>query len=601
MAVLLALPVAVALSPKWGLPATAPSPRTALATPAAKTAVTAPVNSPAVPAPAKPSSLPVGWLYITGAAVVAARFLAGFARMRRLVSCADEATHAAGLVDSLRGALGIGRRVRALESPDAPVPMAWGMLRPVTVLPEAARDWPAARLHSALLHELVHVQRHDLVAQTLAQAACCLYWFHPLAWLAARELRKERERACDDAVLGRGVAAPEYAGHLMEMVRAMAARRGSMVDAPAMAETSDLESRVRALLDRRRNRAPLTRRAALAVAAMVCALVIPIATWTAHAQSDKGALAGIITDPTGARIPGCAVSIRNLDGSNQELTRVNPAGEYQFAAIPPGRYVVEVRAAGFKLATTEIVVTAGTAARADVAMTIGSMSETVTVRGSRPANAPAPAQSMARAAGTPQGSPQRIPIGGNVQAARLISQVKPVYPDDLKVQGITGTVMIQMIISATGEPLNPQVLNTTVDPRLAQAAMDAVSQWRYSPALLNGQPVEVPTKVDVTFELDDSPQGNAQAPGSTSPVLLLKVEPQYTEEARKAKYQGTVVLHLDVDETGTPANIRVLRSLGLGLDEAAIEAVKKWKFRPATQNGAPIRMGVNVEVPFRLM
>ena len=87
----------------------------------------------------------------------------------------------------------IGRPVRALESSAAAVPMTWGTLRPVVLLPEAARDWPAERLHAVVLHELIHVQRHDLLAQIAAQAACCLYWFHPMVWLAVRQLRKERE------------------------------------------------------------------------------------------------------------------------------------------------------------------------------------------------------------------------------------------------------------------------------------------------------------------------------------------------------------------------------------------------------------------------
>jgi protein TonB len=93
-------------------------------------------------------------------------------------------------------------------------------------------------------------------------------------------------------------------------------------------------------------------------------------------------------------------------------------------------------------------------------------------------------------------------VGGNVQAAKLLRQVQPVYPADLKQQGITGTVMLRAVISTTGETLNPEVINTTVNPGLAQAALDAVRQWRYQPTLLNGQPVEVVTNVDVTFELD---------------------------------------------------------------------------------------------------
>ncbi len=89
-----------------------------------------------------------------------------------------------------------------------------------------------------------------------------------------------------------------------------------------------------------------------------------------------------------------------------------------------------------------------------------------------------------------------------MQASKLIKKVDPVYPADLGQQGITGTVMLRAVISTTGEMLNPEVINTTVNPGLAQAALDAVRQWRYQPTLLNGQPVEVVTNIDVTFELD---------------------------------------------------------------------------------------------------
>ena len=89
-----------------------------------------------------------------------------------------------------------------------------------------------------------------------------------------------------------------------------------------------------------------------------------------------------------------------------------------------------------------------------------------------------------------------------MQAAKLVKQVHPVYPAELKQQGITGTVILRAVISTTGEPLHPEVVNTTVHPGLAQAALDAVRQWRYEPTLLNGQPVEVVTTVTVTFELD---------------------------------------------------------------------------------------------------
>ncbi len=89
--------------------------------------------------------------------------------------------------------------------------------------------------------------------------------------------------------------------------------------------------------------------------------------------------------------------------------------------------------------------------------------------------------------------------------------------------------------------------------------------------------------------------------GVSAPALTLKVEPEYSEEARKAKFQGTVVLEIVVDEHGMPRNIRVLRPLGLGLDEKAIEAVQRWRFRPGMKDGKPVATQAQVEVNFRLL
>jgi protein TonB len=89
--------------------------------------------------------------------------------------------------------------------------------------------------------------------------------------------------------------------------------------------------------------------------------------------------------------------------------------------------------------------------------------------------------------------------------------------------------------------------------------------------------------------------------GVSAPMVLSKTEPEYSEEARKAKYQGTVVLMIIVDEKGLPQNIRVVRPLGLGLDEKAIEAVQKWRFRPAMKDGRPVKVEATVEVNFRLL
>jgi TonB family protein len=89
--------------------------------------------------------------------------------------------------------------------------------------------------------------------------------------------------------------------------------------------------------------------------------------------------------------------------------------------------------------------------------------------------------------------------------------------------------------------------------------------------------------------------------GVSNPVKLYGPEPEYSEEARKAKYQGTVVLNGVVDPSGRTRDLKVIRSLGLGLDEKAIEAVEKWKFRPGYKDGKPVPVYVSIEVNFRLL
>jgi protein TonB len=104
--------------------------------------------------------------------------------------------------------------------------------------------------------------------------------------------------------------------------------------------------------------------------------------------------------------------------------------------------------------------------------------------------------------------------------------------------------------------------------------------------------------------------GGSGTPGITTrsqrgrimpPVLIYRVEPEFSEEARKAKYQGMVILSIEVDTSGRATNFRILRGLGLGLDEKAIEAVSRWRFRPGSLDGKPVVTSATVEVSFHLL
>ena len=84
------------------------------------------------------------------------------------------------------------------------------------------------------------------------------------------------------------------------------------------------------------------------------------------------------------------------------------------------------------------------------------------------------------------------------------------------------------------------------------------------------------------------------------PKLIFAPDPEYSEEARRAKYQGVCVVSLIVDAQGNPQRVQVVRHLGKGLDKKAVVAVKQYRFEPATHNGEPVAVEVNIEVNFRL-
>jgi len=169
---------------------------------------------------------------------------------------------------------------------------------------------------------------------------------------------------------------------------------------------------------------------------------------------------------------------------------------------------------------------------------------------------------------------------------------------------VHGTVVVEVKLDSSGNVADAHVVSGPDE--LRKAALESVLQWHLTRSLAGSS-----RQVSISFNLPASvptpPPATAAGPGAvyrvgagvTAPVLLFKREPEYTEEARQAKYQGTVLLYIEVDPSGKATNIRVQRSLGLGLDEKAIEAVRQWKFKPGTKDGIPVPVSATIEVNFR--
>ena len=305
----LAAPALSVALPKWELPivrvrAAAPvsnAPATASIASAERTFASARAvkngKRPLVPQPRRPANddsitttggAAIPWrailffAWVAGAMVILGRMFLGLAAVLWMSRRTPAVTDAPWLAQAqaLAGALGLSR-VRFLRTGASTMPMAWGIFRSSVLMPADADTWPAHRLRVVLLHELAHVKRRDCLTHLVAQIVCAAYWFNPLAWMAARRLRTERERACDDLVLASGTRGSDYADQLLDIARVMRAGRFPAVLAGAslaMAQRSQLEGRLMAILDPSVPRRGLTRARALAAAIVFAVLIVPVAS-----------------------------------------------------------------------------------------------------------------------------------------------------------------------------------------------------------------------------------------------------------------------------------------------------------------------------------
>jgi beta-lactamase regulating signal transducer with metallopeptidase domain/Leucine-rich repeat (LRR) protein len=242
------------------------------------------------PARAKINFLGVGFLaWMAGVLLALVPVVLGIVSLHRLgrTSRCETAESWLELLRHLLMRLGFKRRVVLLQTAQRRMPMTWGVLRPKVLLPEESDQWPEDRRSVVLLHELAHAQRRDYLTHLITRLVCALYWFNPLVWLAARRMVAERERACDDIVLRHGAEPADYAEQVLEISAGLSLGWFAGYNGVAMARPSNLEGRLRAILDRGQNRATVTWFTMLAVLALLSVAVIPVAILKA-APADSG-------------------------------------------------------------------------------------------------------------------------------------------------------------------------------------------------------------------------------------------------------------------------------------------------------------------------
>ena len=174
-------------------------------------------------------------------------------------------------------ACGLRHAVEVRQCTEVPVPMTWGLRRPVILVPTDTASWSEETKRSVLLHELGHIRRGDCLLHLLGRLALAVYWFHPLVWLAAFQMRKTSEQAADDVVLSANVAPPDYAQHLVDIAGQLRGLQSFTQAALPMASRSDLEGRLLAILDRRRSHRGIQRKTCLGLLFVAMLFVLPCA------------------------------------------------------------------------------------------------------------------------------------------------------------------------------------------------------------------------------------------------------------------------------------------------------------------------------------
>jgi beta-lactamase regulating signal transducer with metallopeptidase domain len=237
------------------------------------------------PAPRRSVSARSVWigLWALGAAVVLLRLAIGTVLVARLARHGTRVDDGGwlSLAQRLATTLRIQRPLILLRGTRVGVPITWGVVYPIVLLPDDADEWPDERRRYVLVHEMAHVKRFDALTQLVGQLALATFWFNPLIWIANRRMQLEREHACDDYVLRHGTQPSRYAADLLEMVQSLGtpAHRAAQpaFAALAMARRTEFEGRMLSILDPVLDRHPLNRGRTLMSAFATLFVVVPLA------------------------------------------------------------------------------------------------------------------------------------------------------------------------------------------------------------------------------------------------------------------------------------------------------------------------------------
>ncbi|HVQ11984.1 MAG TPA: M56 family metallopeptidase [Vicinamibacterales bacterium] len=503
-----------------------------------------------------PAATLVG-IWIGGALVGLLVLSVGLLRLRSLAARSEPLSAGAwrSIADDIAARYGIRRSVRLLRCPHATLLATWGLIRPTVLLPEGAETWTEDRIRVVLRHELAHIHRGDWAVSLTASVLKAVYWFNPLVWLACRQLRHESERACDDLVLGSGISASEYATHLLDVARESALRRHPWSPAIAIAHRSMLEGRIRAMLNGRLNREPLTTfmRATTVAAIATVAVSVGVVTLSgdsrstaapdvhmipagtlpllnadatpgaisparlqaaagAQTQARGGTIEGVLYDQFGGLLPGVSLKLTQVATGSAQSSSTSRAGAFSFSGLAAGDYDLVTDLPGFVSVKNTLHAEPGATVRRYISLPIGVLQETIQVtcaaadlRTSQP-TAPSASATPGASQGQPTGPNGTEPkiaaaftggVGGQIRVPRKVSHANPVCPTGVTPE--TTLVRLEGRIGIDGLFSDLHDAGSKVQPAYVTSALDAARKWVFTPTLLNGAPIEANMRLMISY------------------------------------------------------------------------------------------------------
>jgi TonB family protein len=504
-----------------------------------------PVSPHRTPARSLPWSQALLLILAAGCAARALWLGAGFVKLHRWRRDAREFSGLAPRLDALRAAVAPHAGLRLSSSLSGPV--TFGLRRPIILLPARFAELPPDIQEAIVCHELLHVRRRDWIVTVAEQAVRAALWFHPAVWWLIGQAQLAREQTVDREVVALTGNRHQYLNALL----AMAGNRPALDLAPAtlFLRKRHLKSRVALLL----KEVTMSKHNVITFCAASCGVLFAAGWLALHTFPLQAAPAP--QDPDAARLlhsvppqyPPEALE-KHIEGAVVLEAHIDAEGHVSNAKVLSGPEELHGAALAAILqrhyspaamtlpTTTEVTIDfklpkngpplpftlksiqiEGLSDMAHDALlqrlpvhpgdtvdmdSMRSVGRVVRAFDDDLVTSTRPAEGILRISLAPReqtAPPTRIRVGGNVQQAKLLVKVNPVYPPLAKSAGIEGVVRLQATLGKDGAVENLTLLEG--HPLLAAAAMDAVRQWQYQTTLLNGDPVEVLTQVDINFTL----------------------------------------------------------------------------------------------------